>query len=269
LISLTPVPQDDDPTYALVPPETCRTCHPDQYNQWFDSPMSRGGVNTWVHDIYDGSGTAGGMGSFVYTRDSQFAAHNPNSECASCHQPEAWLDNPFGAMLPLAGAPPTVTHGVSCDVCHKIADIDIANPNYPGIFPGFVTFTRPQGPNYDQVMYGVLGDTDFSMPPLMRSSYQPQLAAEVCAACHQDKNDPDEDGIFEEPNGVISEPTYTEWAESPFGNNINSPMYQTCVDCHMPPSGETDVCTAILPLPASPGGIMSSPTTAGTSALSS
>lgn len=247
LIALRPVPQDDDPSYAIVSPETCRSCHPDQYNQWFGSPMSLGGVNTWVHDIYNGTGTTGGMGSFVYTRDSQFAGHNPNSECASCHQPEVWLGNPFGAILPLAGAPASVTHGVSCDICHKIADIDIANPNYPGIFPGIVTFTRPQGPAYDQVQYGVLGDTDFKLPSMMRSSYQPQLVAEVCAACHQDKNDPDEDGIFEEPNGVISEPTYTEWVESAFGSDINSPMYRTCVDCHMPPSGETDVCTAIFP----------------------
>ena len=35
----------------------------------------------------------------------------------------------------------------------------------------------------------------------MRSSYQPQMTAVICASCHQDKNDPDADGNFEEENG--------------------------------------------------------------------
>ena len=132
-------------------------------------------------------------------------------------------------------------HGVSCEVCHKIADIDETRLNYPGIYPGVVTFTRP-GPDDLQVQYGVLGDATYDeFPFTMLPAYQPQLTAAMCAACHQDKNDPDEDGLFEEDNGIVSEPTYIEWLESPYGDP-QSPHYATCVDCHMPSYGATEAC---------------------------
>ncbi len=246
LLAMRPVPQDDDPTYTLVAPEDCGSCHPTQHSEWLGSPMALAGGNTWVHDIYSGKGTPDGMGGFVYLRDSAFAAHNPASECASCHQPEAWIANPFSALIDQPSPPPAASHGIACDVCHKIADIDESRFNFPGIYPGVVTFTRPQGPTFEQVQYGVLRDVSFSSPSLMRSSYQPQLVAEVCAACHQDKNDPDEDGDFEEPNGVVSEPTYQEWDDSAFADPA-SPHYATCVDCHMPPAGVTEACNVQVP----------------------
>lgn len=241
-ISLERVPQADNAGYELVDPATCGACHPDQRSQWLGSPMQTAGTNTWVFDLYDGSGTAGGEGGFVYLRDSRFAAENPASECASCHQPEPWIATPFTPLQGSANPSEEVLHGVSCEVCHKIADIDESKPNFPGLFPGVTTLTRPDGPPYHAVQYGVLGDSDYTLTGMMRSSYQPQLVAQVCAACHQDKNDPDGDHDFEEDNGVISEPTYLEWLDSPYGD-LESPLYTTCVDCHMPPYGATRVCS--------------------------
>lgn len=245
-ILMEAVAQDDDPSYVLRAPSDCAGCHPNQYNEWLDTPMANAGLNTWVHDIYNGTGTPGGMGGFVYTRDSAFAGANPNSECASCHQPEVWIDSPFTRLegpqdigYPSAAS----VHGISCETCHKVADVDVSKINFPGIFPGAVTFTRPQGPLVNQVMYGVLGDTDFNFPMVMRTSYQPQLVAETCAACHQDAADPDENHTY---TGVISEPTYLEWINSPYGDP-ESPQYATCVDCHMPPSGEVEVCEVLFP----------------------
>ncbi len=246
---LEAVPQADNPDYSLVDPTMCSICHPNQYSDWFGSPMSNAGINTWVHDIYSGTGTPGGMGGFVYVRDSVFADTNPNSECASCHQPETWIADPFtrmeGPQDPTYPSAATL-HGVSCEVCHKIADIDITHVNFPGIFPGVVTFTRPDGPPYQQVEYGVLGDTSFSSPSIMRPSYQPQLVAELCAACHQDASDPDEDHSY---TGPISEPTYLEWEASSYADP-QSPYFATCVDCHMPPSGQQFVCDPSFNPPA-------------------
>ncbi|MCP3905249.1 MAG: hypothetical protein GY715_16610 [Planctomycetes bacterium] len=243
------VPQDDDPGYFLFDPMECRDCHPDQYDQWIDSPMQKAGLNTWVHDIYNGQGTPGGMGGFVYTEHSIYAGDNPNSECASCHQPESWIYGlpAFSRMegpQDVATYPSdTTVHGISCDVCHKIAHVNVENINYPGIFPGGLVFTRPAGEEPMQVQYGLLGDADYDVSPLsMRPSYQPQLAAEVCAACHQDANDPEEDHTF---TGIISEPTYLEWVDSPYGDPA-SPFYADCVDCHMPPSGAVQVCNFLF-----------------------
>lgn len=238
------VPQTNDATYAFLTPDDCGLCHPDQRAQWEGSPMAKAGNNTWVHDIYSGTGTPGGMGGFVYLRDSIFADSNPASECASCHQPELWIQEPFAPMEDYQ-IPPSeaVVHGISCEVCHKIADVNVDQINYPGIFPGAVTFTRPEFPFDGQVQYGVLGDVDFGMDGYMRASYQPQLRAEACGACHQDANDPAGNHSF---SGVISEPTYLEWLNSPY-SNPDSPLYADCVDCHMPAYGAQEVCSILYP----------------------
>ena len=252
-LSLTPSPQTDNLAYSLLAPDNCASfCHTEQLAQWQDTPMAKAGLNTWVHDIYDGSGTPGGMGGFVYVRDSVHASVNQNSECASCHQPQYWLENPDTALLNPPGIPPSgVAHGVSCEICHKIADIDESRINFPGLHPDSVTVTRP--PSGRQVQYGVLRDVSFNIPGTMEPSYQPQLVAEVCGACHQDKNDIHDNGQFD---GITSEPTYSEWASSPYGDPA-SPQYQTCVDCHMPAVNGGRVCQAITPPARDPDAVRS------------
>ncbi len=240
IIALDPVPVGNNDAYEIRPPDECGSCHPKQHNDWVNSPMAKAGFNTWVNDIYNGDGTPDGQGGFVYTSDSIFSASNPNSECASCHQPKGWIDDPFSALDSNVSTPTSsVQHGVSCDICHKVADIDETKINFPGIFPGAVVFNRPDANT--QVEYGVLGDVDYNIPSLMRGSYQPQMRAELCATCHQDAADPNEDHSY---SGVISEPTYLEWLASDYANP-NSPNFADCVDCHMGASPDNQVCSVI------------------------
>ncbi len=242
LVTLESVPASNDPSYGLLDPNVCGGCHPQALAEWTGSRMAHAGQNLWVYDIYDGTGTTGGMGGFVYTTGSVHAAANPASECKSCHQPEPWIAQPFTALEPIGALSQGALNGVSCEICHKVADIDLAKTDFPGIHPSSVTFTRPTQPLLThQVEYGTYPDADYEAPGLMRPSYQPQLEAAVCAACHQDKNDPDGNGNFAEPNGIVSEPTWDEWLSSPYGNPAD-PNYATCVDCHMPPNGQTTVC---------------------------
>ncbi|MCC6524384.1 MAG: hypothetical protein IT373_17120, partial [Polyangiaceae bacterium] len=239
-LELEKVPSDEDPDYPFLSPGACALCHVQQFTEWLGSDMGKAGTNTWVADTYDGSGTPGGLGGFVYTRDSGLAAANPESECRACHQPEAWAREPYSALGPVQNPSVAQAHGVSCEVCHKVANIDETKPSYPGLWPGVVTLTRPLG---FQVMYGVLDDVDYTMLYGIRASYQPQLSAALCAACHQDKNDPDDDGDFEEANGIVSEPTYLEWRDSPYADP-GSEHYATCVSCHMPASG-LQICSVL------------------------
>ncbi len=256
LYTMASVTVGNDTNYQLLDPATCGICHPDQVQEWTGSPMSHADTNTWLYDVFDGTGTQGGAGGFVYVRDSVHAAAHPASDCAACHQPEPWVKQPFTALEPIGSLSPAAMHGVSCEVCHKIADVDPAQLNYPGIHPDAVTFNLPMAPvNQHQVVYGGLGDATYTMPGMMRPSYQPQLMAEVCGACHQDKNDPDGDGDFEEPNGVISEPTYYEWLASPYGDP-SSASFRSCVDCHMPATNATTFC-AVSPVQRTPGTIRS------------
>lgn len=235
------VPVDDQLGHALRPPSFCGGCHPDQLEQWEGSPMARAGENRWVYDLYDGTGTPGGAGGFVYTRDSALAATHPASECASCHQPEPWIAAPFTAMVPIAAAGDQ--HGVSCEVCHRIAHVDEARVSFPGIYPGVVRLARGAGD--EPVQFGVLGDVGYASAS-MRPAYQPQLTAAVCAACHQDTNDHDLDGDFEDDGSVISEPTYLEWLASSYADPA-SPDHATCVDCHMPAVSAPSACSVATP----------------------
>jgi hypothetical protein len=245
-LRLEPVPQLDDPWYTFQSPERCRTCHQQQYDEWYGSPMSKAGLNTWVYDIFNGEGTGTTeLPGFIYLRDSVHADENPASECASCHQPEPWTRTPFTALGNFDAPTPGMMHGVACDMCHRIANIDISKPNFPGIYPGVVTLTRPSGLDANQkVMYGVLGDVTYSQNGWMRASYQPQLKSEICAACHQDKNDPDLSGNFESEDAVISEPTYLEWLASDYANP-DSEVHAECVDCHMPATGAAAACDRV------------------------
>lgn len=257
---MTAVPRDDDPAYRLAPPSTCAPCHPQQVGEWTGSPMALAGANTWVYDLYDGTGTPGGANGFVYTRDSRLAAHNPASECASCHQPEPWAATPFIPMLPLAQA--DQQHGISCEVCHRLAELDETKVNAPGLYPGVVRMARST--TAGAIQFGLLGDVAYRAGA-MRPAYQPQLAAAVCAACHQDKNDPDDDGDFEEPDGVISEPTYLEWLASSYATP-GSPDHATCVDCHMAATNATAACAVYVPSQPRPAGQLRSHRIEGTTA---
>lgn len=247
-IVLELVPQDDDPNYFFMSPFQCAVCHPDQFDQWDTSRMAKTGLNTWVYDLYNGTGTAGGLGGFVYTRDSAHSGVNPGGWCASCHQPEHWMSQPGVPLEDINSPTDAALRGVSCDICHKIADVDMTRTNSTGFIPGSVTVTRPDSSGLvQQVMYGSLGDVDFN-ESVMRASYQPQLVAESCAVCHEYNNDHDHDGDFEEAGSPAAQETFSEWRNSPYGDPA-SPQYQSCVDCHMPnwTLDSTDLCTVFFP----------------------
>ncbi len=237
-------------SYVFISEFQCGFCHPKQLEQWTDSPMQRTGVNTWVYDVYDGTGTPGGGGGFVYTEDSVHAGTFPAAECASCHQPEAFIQDPFNTPLaPIGALTAEALRGVSCETCHKVADVDESLINATGIVEmnGAVTFTRP-GPGESQIMYGLLADVDFVAQPVMRAAYNPDITHETCATCHQYNNDHDKDFDWEEPGSVPAQETWSEWKNSPYGDPLSS-SYATCAGCHMAPFAAVPIstCDALFP----------------------
>ena len=211
--------------------------------------MGMTGMNEWVFDLQDGTGTPGGGAGFVYENDSTHLVFNPNGSCCACHQPENWVKNPGVDLDPLTALTDQGVHSVSCEACHKMADIDTNFINSLGPTAPSVLFNLPNNPTNDQVFYGVLGDVSFEIAGLMRAAYQPQTVVEMCASCHQYNNDHDEDGDHEDPGSQEGQATYEEWLNSPYGDP-QSGQFQTCVDCHMPFTGSDEVC--ILGLPPRP-----------------
>ncbi|MCA9610643.1 MAG: hypothetical protein KC619_33840 [Myxococcales bacterium] len=262
-IRLEAVPPEDDPRHVFRRPEECNFCLDAQLFEWRASRMAHAGTNPWVHDLYDGSGTEHGEGGFVYARDSVHAAARPTGDCAACHQPLTWIASEPSALAPLDARTPEVDDGVACVVCHQIADVDETRPNTPGVRSDLVTLSRPSDPSAP-VMYGVLGDVDVALVGQMRAAYNPELRGALCAVCHQDANDPDEDGDHDEEGSVPASSTWTEWLESDYADPTSA-TGATCVDCHMPPTDRTRACN--LPLGYDrPAGQLRSHAIEGTSA---
>jgi hypothetical protein len=136
-------------------------------------------------------------------------------------------------VLEYAAVPSThykgdAAEGVSCEFCHKIANVILDEetglplPDMPGIMS--YELRRPKTES-DNVFFGTLPDV--SRP----DSYLPLLStSEYCAGCHF--------GVFggvvgmgEVKDGVTIYNSYGEWLESPYSDPATG---KTCQDCHMP-----------------------------------
>lgn len=234
IYELEPLGALNDPNYVWKANNECGICHNDQEGSYSGSPMNMTGQNLWVYDVYSGNGTPGGMGGFVYINDSAHRLTDPDSDCASCHQPEHWISSNLSsvALSDINNPSADAGDGVSCEICHKIRDVDVA-ANAAG-FDASVDISRPNtAPGSRQVMYGPLGDVSYQIPDFMYPSYNPTIETESCAVCHQYNSDPDNDGDHNEPGSFPGQTTFSEWAASPYGDPMNA-LYQTCADCHMP-----------------------------------
>ncbi len=161
------------------PSTRCAECHGKMADEWRGSMHAQSGH------------------SKLYT---ELAAASPDT-CASCHTPLALL---LGADHPAA------KEGVSCDVCHTIAKVDV------GAAP-----PRFELAVFDMVKYGPLCDAKDHYFHRMGCSKLHETA-ELCGACHQ--------RVVDGPGGPVPlYTTYQEWKEGPYPEE----GWQ-CQDCHMP-----------------------------------
>jgi hypothetical protein len=214
-IELPLLPTEDDPDYEWIDPtpdETaslnCGNCHPQIYQQWHSGGHARATTNRHFLNLYAGTNWD----------ESQHAGWGLLNEypdgagvCVACHAPSASLDELGVADIrTLTG---TAQHGVHCDFCHKIQDVNL---DALGLTHGRFG-TELLRPHDEQVFFGPLDDVDRgedSYLPLYRRS-------EYCATCHE--------GIV---FGVPVYTTYSEWLESP-----SRQEGKQCQTCHMRPDG--------------------------------
>ncbi len=223
------------PPHALNAPTECQSCHPDIYDTWLGSPMQKTGLNTWVFDLYDGTGTAGGNNGFVYKRDSIHRVTSPNSDCSACHSPVHWLaDIEHNGMGDFHNPNADMQRGVQCEVCHRVFDVDINQTYMPGVQPQSFHLVR----NAANLEFGPVDDSTYEQG-VMRPAYNPQLKAQLCSACHEDTVDHDGDHQFNDPGSLPHETTFTEWRA---WQNLSASNTEACVDCHMPPLDADGFC---------------------------
>ncbi len=176
-------------------------------------------------------------------------------KCSTCHMPiarySAHLTGGMGEVfgsLPRYGADPQLAadalDGVSCSVCHQIADSNLGSPeSFTG---GFEVDERTA--TGERTIYGPF-EVDDGRVRLMQSAsgFRPEesphiQSSELCASCHTlYTHSLDEDGneIAELPEQV----PYLEWLHSDYRED------QSCQSCHMPVvQGEAPV-TSVLGQP--------------------
>lgn len=244
-LTLVPVVLADDHAYDFTNPEDCRLCHGAIYDYWQDSPHRNSAKNTWVRDMYDGQGTPGtGSRGFVY-KDLHPGF---KGDCAECHAPMDSAKNPgdntdFSTVSDFGRE-----FGVSCDVCHKT--YDVTNVKLPGVQS--MAFAR----GARETIFGPLPDAAPNFPGVMRASWSGiHTSGKLCAACHEDNNDANFDLDYLDPTSVPSEQTYSEWLASPYA--AAGPNAKTCMDCHMPPKGDTAMCEQYQPVTRDPSQVYS------------
>ncbi|MCB9459757.1 MAG: hypothetical protein H6670_08910 [Anaerolineaceae bacterium] len=255
-IELHPHPIEDNSEYEFISPvldmenpSACSHCHLDHsgddlgalpVDEWLLDAHSGAAVNPRFLSLYNGTtvdGVEGILTRYTFSEDAGlnvptapsmgmdasgpgFRLDYPEQtgSCANCHVPILALDRPYQADPNYAEG--TASEGVSCDFCHKIADVTLRedglpDPGLPGVMS--LTFLRPHD---EQVFIGPFDDT-----PGDDIFSELQTESQVCAACHS--------GQFWD---VPIYNSFGEWLASPYSDPDSG---QTCQDCHMPHSGAT------------------------------
>ena len=154
--------------------------------------------------------------------------------CAYCHAPAAIRGTQESVALDNPKPGGVWGEGVTCDVCHKVFDVVLADNGFPFTDrPGVLSFQflRPSngifmtGPFSNMLRNGMVA------PANHRSTCSPIFSrSEFCAPCH-----------FGKFGDMVVYNSYGEWKASAYAANPADPGYRTCQDCHMShlPVGDT------------------------------
>jgi hypothetical protein len=218
-VRLGRIPTATNASYVPLNASVCAACHTEQHEQWSTSRHAGAARNTWVLDLYAGTGTPGGSAGYVFKN-----LHDPGESgfCASCHAPMEDVFTPGQLAYDAISTGPGLD-GVSCLGCHQQSHVDDAFINGIAHVNGKVIYRFPDDPDYvtGLYVYGNLPDVENGT---MRNSLQTQFGQSlICAGCHQ---------YVRPDNGAPGQNTYLEWLSSPYA--VAGPNFKSCQDCHMP-----------------------------------
>lgn len=212
---LQPIPAANAAPPTTVTAGFCAQCHDEQHAQWQTSNHALAAVDTWVLDLFSGTGTPGGAAGYVFKN-----LHDPGESgfCATCHAALADVANPGNVLLD-GVTTASGLDGVNCQACHQI---DSVNANASALHHlGNATYRFPDelGGNWRYV-WGPLGD----VRDVMRNAEAPVFRqSRFCGSCHEYNNP---------TTNAPGQTTYSEWQASPYA--VPGPAFRSCQDCHMP-----------------------------------
>jgi hypothetical protein len=255
LRALTPV---DNPNYTWIDADirsnralNCAACHADpasglnEYGEWDEDGHANVFVEPYFRSIFMEENT---LATAASADELSFQSQDPGQrdKCIFCHAPAAlqllqrgveWP--PRNIQLP-RGRINVETEGITCDVCHKVADVLIGENNLPfEDRPGVLSLTFQRPSSNQSFYFGPRPDHQSGVP--QNSSGSEHLAAcspvfsesEFCAVCHYGK-------FFDS----LIYNSYGEWLGSEYGkkqiNSLENKNYRSCQDCHMTSSQPVD-----------------------------
>jgi len=162
-----------------------------------------------------------------------FRSDNPadNGNCAYCHAPAsvsgAQTEVDLSPVITAAinGQSSAAAEGVTCDVCHKVLSVNLAQDNKPfPDRPGVLSFDfAREAPNDPSLYFGPSVGMRTDNISVKLTCAPVFSRSQFCAPCHYAK--------FGDTQIYNS---YGEWLDSPYSNQDNEGDYKTCQACHMP-----------------------------------
>ncbi len=245
----------------------CAHCHVTINADWFESPHRSAASNPRLHDLYLGTAQAlsdvasctaqggrwiapaadapGKSPGTCLVGDGALAHLNPGvcadatcttppadtGACADCHAPG--IDGDQGARDLRDAEGHAKDYGVHCDVCHKVAAVDLGAPE-PGV-GGRLILHRPSEPSpsiglgqFLPLTFGPHHDVPNPRMGLVQREHFKE--ATLCAGCHQYEQPAPASDPTRWPDGRLPiHSTHAEWLAS--DKHPDTP----CQRCHMPP----------------------------------
>jgi hypothetical protein len=191
----------------FTPPEVCKGCHPDKYDEWtgsvhalaFQDPVYQGELNNAVKAV----------------------GHEISRQCEGCHSPEGMVTGEI-KKPGIAGLSPMAGAGVSCDICHSISGT--THWQTPSHEPENGSFILTPGvetkEGIELIKRGPFKPSETCGMGFHKCTESPlHLQADLCAGCHQ---------VYHYDAHFPLEATYLEWKHGPYAQRDI-----LCQDCHM------------------------------------
>ena len=245
--TLTRINTNSNPSYVWTPASgsasSCSVCHASTQMEWGQSGHARVFSKLHFETMYFGSNRAGVFTNTPTTRvviNDDLALNAPlfdpnyhgpgykldfpsaNGNCAFCHAPAAVTSEQM-EVNPFAQTSSAIREGLTCDICHKVLNVELNKEGYPHeTRPGVLSLEYLLPPDVSQFYIGPSIDVDASNPEPRMTCSTILGKSEFCAACHY--------GKF---YGVVIYGSYSEWKDSNYGRGPSWSSYRTCQDCHM------------------------------------
>lgn len=203
---------------AFFPPDRCKTCHAQIFNQWRGSMHSEARRDP----VFEA----------LWRMAADKAGAKTSELCTGCHAGLAVLARdikraPDGGFI----LPPPADEGVHCHFCHSVVGTSMRDT--PSGLPQNASLILDPG----MIMRGPFADAK----PMWHEAAYSELhtRAEFCGNCHN---------VFHPLNGFHIENTYTEWKFSAYAQ-----AGIVCQDCHMMPVEKGRETARTMTKPKNPG----------------